>query len=118
MTEPTGPDPRPTSSDLSDLESRLARARGNARPDKDESQETDAGLLGMAWRLSTDFLAAVVVGLGLGWTLDRFASTAPWGIVGGLVLGSAAGIRQVFVTAAKMDAAENSNPGVTGKMGD
>ncbi len=48
-------------------------------------------------RIGTELLAAVAVGGGLGWVVDTylFAST-PWGLVIGLVLGTAAGVRNAY----------------------
>ena len=58
-------------------------------------------------------MAAVVVGSAMGWAIDHFSGvTAPWGIVGGLLLGMATGIRNVFRTAARMEAEQNGQSGV------
>ena len=53
--------------------------------------------LGQAMRIGTDLLAALMVGGVLGWLGDSylFAST-PWGLVVGLFLGLAAGIRNAY----------------------
>ena len=34
---------------------------------------------GNALRLSSEFIAAVIVGAALGWVLDKWAGTSPWG---------------------------------------
>ena len=33
-------------------------------------------------------MGGVLGGLGLGWLFDRIAHTAPWGLIGGLVIGT------------------------------
>lgn len=44
-----------------------------------------------------DLVANILVGLGLGWLAQRYLGVPqPWGMVGGLVLGSASGFYQLF----------------------
>ena len=65
-------------------------------------------LLGMAWRLSTELVVAVLVGTGLGYGLDYLLETRPWFLLVGLGFGFAAGIMSVFRVAGRMDA-ENAH---------
>jgi ATP synthase protein I len=58
----------------------------------------------MAWRLSTELLVAVLIGLLLGYGLDKFFGTAPWILVIGAGLGFAAGIKNTLRMADRMDA--------------
>jgi F0F1-type ATP synthase assembly protein I len=51
---------------------------------------------GMAWSAGIAFFAAVVFMLILGWGADLLLGTSPWGIVGGIVLGSIIGFVQFF----------------------
>jgi ATP synthase protein I len=46
-------------------------------------------------RLSTELVAGVLVGAGLGWALDRWLGISPWGLIVFLLLGFAAGVRNV-----------------------
>jgi ATP synthase protein I len=48
-----------------------------------------------AFKLASEFVAGVVVGAVLGWGLDRVAGTSPWGLIGFLLLGFAAGVLNV-----------------------
>ncbi|MDO9415670.1 AtpZ/AtpI family protein [Pararhizobium sp.] len=50
----------------------------------------------MAMKLSSEFIAAVIVGALLGYLLDRFAGTAPWGMIIFLLLGFCAGVLNVM----------------------
>ncbi|HYX30984.1 MAG TPA: AtpZ/AtpI family protein [Pyrinomonadaceae bacterium] len=54
---------------------------------------------GLAYAAAFSLFASVVAGLIVGWLLDRWLHTQPWLLVGGIVLGAAAGfyefIRQV-----------------------
>lgn len=97
-------DPSQPVSDLDSLEEKLnaAKARRDAKTKTDE--QADNSLLGLAWRLSTELLAAVFVGWFLGWLFDRYIGTAPWGTLIGLGFGIAAGFTSVFRSAARMDA--------------
>ena len=53
--------------------------------------------LGQAVRIGTELLAALIVGGGLGWALDTYLlGTGPWGLVLGLILGAAAGVRNAY----------------------
>lgn len=53
--------------------------------------------LGQAVRIGTELLASLIVGGGLGWVADTYLfQTEPWGLVIGLVLGAAAGIRNAY----------------------
>jgi ATP synthase protein I len=56
------------------------------------------GALAVGWRVATELVAALVVGLGLGWLAFRFLPT-PWGTIGLIVLfflGAAAGMLNVY----------------------
>ena len=56
--------------------------------------------LGQAIRVSTDLLAALIVGGFLGWLIDTYVlGSAPWALVIGLFLGLGAGIRNAYRTA-------------------
>ncbi|MGJ8562076.1 MAG: AtpZ/AtpI family protein [Alphaproteobacteria bacterium] len=97
-SEPTG------TSNLSDLEQRLNAAR-QKHEDKKPS-ETDNSALGMAWRISTELVVAVIIGCALGFGIDYFAGTKPLFTIVGLVLGTAAGIRNTFRLVLAMEKAE------------
>ncbi|WP_298911776.1 AtpZ/AtpI family protein [uncultured Algimonas sp.] len=105
MPEQNGQSDPPSPTDLDTLESKLAAAhmRRDLRQGRKEKAQ-DNSLLGMAWRLSTELLASVLVGMFLGWGIDTVFGTEPWGFLIGLGLGMAAGFMSVFRTAAAMDA--------------
>ncbi len=65
---------------------------------KGESQSTAETIRqsGLAWSAGIAFTAAVVFMLILGWGADVLLGTSPWGIVGGIVLGSIIGFVQFF----------------------
>jgi len=51
------------------------------------------------FRLSSELVAGVVVGAGLGWLIDRWLGIAPWGLMVFLLLGFAAGVLNVMRSA-------------------
>ena len=55
-------------------------------------------------RLGSEFVAAIIVGAGLGYIIDMFLPTRPWGLVVLLLLGFAAGVLNVVRTTAQMNA--------------
>ncbi|MBB4237613.1 AtpZ/AtpI family protein [Rhizobium esperanzae] len=52
-----------------------------------------------AMKLSSEFIAAIIVGAVLGYVLDRFVGTAPWGMIVLLLLGFCAGVLNVLRSA-------------------
>ena len=51
---------------------------------------------GQAMKLSSEFIAGIAVGAGLGWVIDRLAGTSPWGLIVFLLLGFGAGVLNVM----------------------
>jgi len=51
------------------------------------------------FRLSSELVAGVLVGAGLGWVIDRLLGIAPWGFIVFLLLGFAAGVLNVMRSA-------------------
>ena len=47
---------------------------------------------GVAVRLASEFVGAVLVGAGIGWLIDQVAGSSPFGLIVFLLLGFAAGI--------------------------
>ena len=58
--------------------------------------------MGNAFKLSTEFVAAVVVGTIIGFILDSWFGTKPWLIVIFFFLGSAAGMLNIIKVAKLM----------------
>ncbi|MFC3727269.1 AtpZ/AtpI family protein [Neoaquamicrobium sediminum] len=79
-----------------ELDAALA-ARKPAR-DETESKPATGGMagFGQALKLSSEFIAGIAVGAGLGWLIDRVAGTSPWGLIIFLLLGFAAGVLNVL----------------------
>ncbi len=81
-----------------ELEATLAARR----PEPEESgtaASSGATGYGQALKLSSEFIAGVAVGAGLGWAVDRVAGTSPWGLIVLLLLGFGAGVLNVLRSA-------------------
>ena len=65
-------------------------------PTEPESMTETVRQSGLAWSAGVAFFAAVVFMLVLGWGADLLLGSSPWGIVGGIVLGSVIGFIQFF----------------------
>ena len=83
--------------DLAGLEARLKEAesrRAAARGGRDEQGQG----LGLAARVGTELVAGILVGVGIGWLLDRWLGTKPWLMIVFFLLGAAAGLYSVYRT--------------------
>jgi|SRR5436189_3282188 len=67
---------------------------------------------GLAYSAGIAFFASVVFMLVIGWGADLLLGSAPWGIVGGIVLGSVIGFVQFFRITSRIfkPATDNSTP--------
>lgn len=91
----------PDPDELRSLGKRLdeVRRQAEARP-----QGQTPTSLGIAFRFATEMMVAVAFGGGLGWLLDRWLHTRPVFLVVVVLLGAAAGIRNVMHAAAGINA--------------
>lgn len=80
------------------LDERLGtiKAGGEVEAAKARSKEGDPSAIGKAMRLSSEFVAGIIAGGLLGWVVDRFAGSSPWGLIVFLMLGFVAGIRNLL----------------------
>ncbi|WP_256749357.1 AtpZ/AtpI family protein [Mesorhizobium sp. Mes31] len=82
-----------------ELEASLATRLPNRLEGKDDAKAGSAAGYGQAVKLSSEFIAGVVVGAGIGWMIDRLAGTSPWGLIVFLLLGFGAGVLNVMRSA-------------------
>ena len=85
---------------LQRLGERLARDQAGRPSDgPGEDRATTASGYARGFRLSSELVAGVVVGAGLGWLIDRGLGISPWGLIVFLLLGFAAGVLNVMRSA-------------------
>ncbi len=84
---------------LQRLGERLATANRPSENGSGPRQTADPSAFARGFRLSTELVGGVVVGAGIGWGLDRWLGTTPWGMMVFLLLGFAAGVLNVMRTA-------------------
>jgi ATP synthase protein I len=91
----------------------LARQRAEETSDDASGDRAAATASGYAkgFRLSSELVAGVLVGAGLGWLIDHFAGTTPWGLMIFLLLGFAAGVLNVMRSAGVV-----ASPGVDDRL--
>ena len=72
--------------------------KGTSRPVETgpSGPRTDPSALARGFRLSTELVAGVLVGAFIGWALDKWLGTSPWGMMVFLLLGFAAGVINVI----------------------
>jgi len=88
---------------LQRLNEGLGHARTQAGRPSSESSDADraatASGYARGFRLSSELVAGVLVGAGLGWLIDRWLGISPWGLIVFLLLGFAAGVLNVMRSA-------------------
>ena len=97
------------------LDARLAEMRSarEAEVVRAEASRTAGTAMGIGFRIGIELVVGVCIGTGGGYALDRWLGTAPWLMILGLIVGFAAGLRNVFRSAdaygKKWDAADSAD---------
>jgi ATP synthase protein I len=90
---------------LGDLNHRLSEIKGSRKTQAGQTgaesgdQAANASAMARGLRLSSELVVGVLVGALIGWGLDKLLSTSPWGMIVFLLLGFAAGVRNVVRSA-------------------
>ena len=87
---------------LKEISTRLEIAKKNIRDVLKDDKRSNASSLGKALKISTELVAAVVVGSTIGFLLDNWFDTKPLLTICFFIMGVAAGILNVFRSAKKM----------------
>jgi len=102
--EDAKPDRSPSKADpglsrrLEDLDRRIDKSR-TVHSAKVGPEPPKRPGVAMAMRLGADFVAGVVLGAAIGWGIDQWFGTSPWGLAVFLLLGFAAGLLSVLRSA-------------------
>lgn len=83
---------------LKDRLERLGRSleRPAAKDEPSGASSTASSGWGQAVRVSSEFIAGVIVGGGIGWIVDKVFGVSPFGLIVFLLLGFAAGVLNVL----------------------
>jgi ATP synthase protein I len=116
MSESTPPDP------LARLGEEIDKARaGRVRrqPQVADRSSLQQGL-GLGFRIGIELVVAIVVATAIGWAIDRWLGTRPWGMIVLFLMGVAAGMLNVYRAVTGVGGAvgyrppAKSNPGPKG----
>ena len=88
--------------DIKEISTRLKIAKKNIKNVDENNRSTNAASLGKALKISTELVAAVVVGTTIGFLLDSWFDTKPVLTICFFLMGVAAGMLNVFKSAKKM----------------
>jgi len=88
--------------DLKEISTRLKIAKKKVVKFNEKKSSSNAASLGKALKISTELVAAVVVGSTIGFILDSWFDTKPLLIICFFFMGVAAGIINVFRSAKNM----------------
>jgi ATP synthase protein I len=67
-----------------------------------KSDAAGRAVAGQAYKVVANLLGGVFLGIAVGFVVDRFAGTAPWGVIGGVLLGFAVSLWMAWQTAQKL----------------
>ena len=87
---------------LKEISTRLKIAKKKIEKVKETNKGSNAASLGKALKISTELVAAVIVGSTIGFLLDNWFDTKPLLLICFFFMGVAAGISNVFKSAKKM----------------
>ena len=84
------------------FKTRLKIAKSKLNSDSSNKSNKSGTLLGFAFKLGTEFVAAVAVGTIIGFILDNWFDTKPWFIIVFFIIGVIAGMLNVIRVAKRM----------------
>jgi F0F1-type ATP synthase assembly protein I len=97
MSDTNGKSPSP---DKDALQAFSEKLKAQQKPHQELEKTNDRSGMGAGLKYASEFSAAVIVGAFLGYIVDKFAGTGPWGLIVGILLGFGTGVMNV-VRAAK-----------------
>ncbi|HEY0918828.1 AtpZ/AtpI family protein [Devosia sp.] len=96
------------------MAARIARAQGERKVRAEQARDgaaKDMSGFSRGLRLGSEFIAAVIVGGGIGYLLDLWLKTSPWLLLVMVLIGFAAGVVNVARSASQMNKAAPPPPG-------
>lgn len=89
--------------DLNDLKQRLDAAKEQRKPKGNDADDMGPSGLGVGLRIATEMVAALVVGLVIGFYLDKWLGTSPWLLLLFFFLSVAAAFLNAIRTGQELD---------------
>lgn len=83
-----------------------------------ENVEENVRRSGLAWSAGIVFFSSIAFMLFLGWIADLVFGISPWGLVGGIVLGSVIGFVQFFRITSQIFGSSKSKPSIRPLLSD
>lgn len=96
---------KPSNDQAKEIDDRLAelnKRHGRKVPRGGKSNRSDAAGYGNAFRLSSEFISAILVSTAIGFGLDWLLGTTPWAMIVFLLLGFVAGVMNVLRASGEM----------------
>ena len=87
---------------LKEISARLKIAKRKVNSANNIKNDSNTNYLGIAFKISTEFVASVVVGSTIGFILDSLFDTKPWLIIFFFIIGATAGLLNVIKSAKNM----------------
>ena len=78
---------------LKELKDRIETAKTSNSPTSVKKKESGAGF---GFKISTEIIAALVVGVGIGLIVDKYLGTKPFGLIIFFIFGALAGFLNVY----------------------
>ena len=78
---------------LKELRDRIEPAKSSNTPNTKKNKESGAGF---GFKISTEIIAALVVGVGIGLIVDKYLGTKPFGLIIFFIFGALAGFLNVY----------------------
>ena len=78
---------------LKELKKRIESAKSINTPPSKKKKESGAGF---GFKISTEIIAALVVGVGIGLIVDKYLGTKPFGLIIFFIFGAIAGFLNVY----------------------
>ena len=78
---------------LRELKDRIETAKSSNPPITKKNKESGAGF---GFKISTEIIAALVVGVGIGLIVDKYLGTKPFGLIIFFIFGAFAGFLNVY----------------------
>ena len=98
----------PDESALEKLKRKIEAARKGTVPSP-ANENKSYSLSGKFFNVGIELVAGVFVGVGLGLLTDWLFGTSPWGLIGFFILGSVAGLRNVYRALTKQETKNTKN---------